>query len=177
MSKHNSVSRNRTWKFSHSLYTSILPDAASGLHPTSTIDPFVVFQRLFDKIFKEGPAPVFYIHLRVPRAAFDLCVACGRNGAALPDLPFAGFIQANSRVGLSCLQPWLDAKWTPLGSKLHSNTQYKAEFLPPDDAAFVYFLVRGEVPGEPALGVGGRKRKQLKAPTVGLRNVRLVLVT
>ena len=173
MSKHNSVSRNRTWKFSHSLYTSILPDAVSGLHPTSTIDPFVLFKRLFDILFKDDPLPVAYIHLRVSRAAFDLCVACGQSGAALPDLPFAGFIQATSLVGLSSLQPWLDAKWTPIGSKLHSNTQYKAEFLAPDDAAFVYFLVRGE----PALGVGGRKRKQPKASAVGFRNVRLVLET
>jgi hypothetical protein len=78
MSKHNSVSRSHTWKFSHSLYTSILPEARSGLHPTSTIDPFVLFKRLFDKLFKDGPLPIAYIHLRVSRAEFDLCVARGK---------------------------------------------------------------------------------------------------
>ena len=66
--------RCRTWNFSHTLYTSILPEATRGLHPTSTIDPFALIKSLFEKLFKEGPAPVFYIHLRVSRAAFDLCV-------------------------------------------------------------------------------------------------------
>ena len=162
MSRDNPVPRCRTWNFSHTLYTSILPEATRGLHPTSTIDPFVLIKSLFEKLFKEGPAPVFYIHLRVSRAAFDLCVSCGKTGAALPDLPFAGFIQARSLVGLSILQPWLDARWTPVGSKLHSDPQYRSQFLTPDDPSFVYFLVRGE----PALGVGGRKRKLPKAPEV-----------
>ena len=108
MSRDNPVPRCRTWNFSHTLYTSILPEATRGLHPTSTIDPFALIKSLFEKLFKEGPAPVFYIHLRVSRAAFDLCVSCGKTGAALPDLPFAGFIQARYAVGLSILQPWLD---------------------------------------------------------------------
>ena len=99
------------------------------------------FKRLFDKLFKDGPLPVAYIYLRVFLAAFDLCVACGQSGAALQDLPFAGFIQASSLVGLSCLQPWLDAEWIPVGSKLYSDPQYKAKFLAPDDAALVYFLL------------------------------------
>ena len=162
MSGDNSVRRFRTWKFSHTLYTSILPEARSGLHPTSTNDPFVLIKSLFDNLFKQGPEPVIYIHLRVSRAAYDLCVACGKNGAALPDLPFAGFIQARSLVGLSCLQPWLDALWTPVGSKLRCDPQYKDEFLEPDHAAFVYFLVLGE----PALGTGGRKRRNPKATPI-----------
>ena len=93
------------------------------MHPTSTIDPFVLFNGLFDKLFKDGPLPIAYIHLRVSRAEFDRCVACGQSGTTLPDLPFAGFIQATSLVGLSCLRPWLEAKWTPVGSKLHSDPQ------------------------------------------------------
>ncbi len=52
------------------------------------------------------------------------CVSCGKTGAALPDLPFAGFIQARSLVGLSILQAWLDTRWTPVGSKLHSDPRY-----------------------------------------------------
>jgi hypothetical protein len=96
--------------------------------------------------------------------AFDLCVSCGKTGAALPDLPFAGFIQASSLVGLSNLQAWLDARWTPVGSKLHSDPRYRREFLPPEDPSFVYFLVHGK----PALAVGGRPRKQPKAPAVTL---------
>ena len=150
MSRDTHVPRYRTWNFSHTLYTSILPEAARGLHPTSTIDPVVLIKSLFDKLFKGGPAPVAYIHLRVSRAAFDLCASCGKTGAALPDLPFAGFIQARSLVGLSSLQSWLDAKWTPVGSKLKDDKRYRDEFLAPDDAALVYFLVRRT----PALGVG-----------------------
>ncbi len=134
------------------------------MHPTSTIDPVVLIKSLFDKLFRGGPAPVAYIHLQVSRAAFDLCASCGKTGSALPDLPFAGFIQAGSLVGLSSLQSWLDAKWTPVGSKLKDNKRYRDEFLAPDDAVFVYFLVRGT----PALGVGGRRRKQPKAPAVTL---------
>ena len=34
MSGDNSVRRFRTWKFSLALYTSILPEAMSGLHPS-----------------------------------------------------------------------------------------------------------------------------------------------
>ena len=165
--------RFRTWKFSHTLYTSILPEARSGLHQTSTNDPFVLIKSLFDKLFKDGPEPVFYIHLRVSRAAYDLCVARGKNGAALPDLPFAGFIQASSLVGLSCLQPWLDALWTPVGSKLRKDPQYQDKFLAPDHATFVYFLVRGQ----PALGTGGRGRRNPKAPAVSLCDVQSVLLT
>jgi hypothetical protein len=63
------------------------------------------------------------------------------------------------------LQRWLDAIWTPVGSKLCSDPRYQKEFMEPTAktaAAFVYFLVRGE----PALGIGGRKRKQPKAPAV-----------
>ena len=162
MSRDTHVPRYRTWNFSHTLYTSILPEAARGLHPTSTIDPVVLIKSLFDKLFKGGPAPVAYIHLRVSRAAFDLCASCGKTGAALPDLPFAGFIQARSQIGLSSLQSWLDAKWSPVGSKLKDDKRYRDEFLTPDDAAFVYFLVRGT----PALGVGGRRRTQPKPPAV-----------
>jgi hypothetical protein len=165
MSRDNPVRRYRIWNLSHTQYTSILPEATSEFHPTSTIDPVVLIKNLFDKLFKEGPAPVAYIHLRVSRAAFDLCVSCGKTGAASSDLPFVGFIQAGSLVGLSILQPWLDAKWTPFGSKdskLKDDPRYRDEFLAPDDVAFVYFLVRGKS----ALVVGGRKRKQPKAPAV-----------
>ena len=115
MSRDNPVRRprHRVWSFSHTLCTSILPEATSGFHRTSTIDPVVLIHRLFDNLFKDCGRPVFYIHLRVTRAAFDLCVECGKTGAALPDLPFAGFIQAKSLLGLNNLQRWLDATWRP----------------------------------------------------------------
>ncbi len=140
--------RVRTWKFSHTLYTSILPEARSGLHPTSTIDPFVLINSFFDKLFQQGPEPVIYIHLRVSRAAYDLCVACGKNGAAaLPDLPFTGFIQASSTVSLSILRQWLDALWTPVGSKLRKDPQYQDEFLEPDACRVrVFPCTRGTCP-------------------------------
>jgi hypothetical protein len=120
---------------------------------------------MFHDLFKQGPETVFYIHLLVSREVFDHCVACRRSGSALPNLPFSGFVQATSAVRKTILQTWLDAIWTPVGSKLCSDPHYQKEFMEPTAktaAAFVYFLVRGE----PALGVGGRKRKQPKAPAV-----------
>jgi hypothetical protein len=164
MSRDNPVPRCRTWNFSHTLYISILPEATRGLHPTSTIDPFVLIKSLFEKLFKDGPAPVFYIHLRVSRAAFDLCVSWGKTGAALPDLPFAGFIQARSLVVLSIFQPWLDARWTPVWSKLHPDPRYRNEFLAPDDPSFVYILFRGE----PALGVRSLSTSALTGILAGI---------
>jgi hypothetical protein len=77
------VRRYRTGNFSHTLYTSIPPEAPRGLHPTSTVDPFVIIKSLLDKPFKDGPAHVVYIHLRVSRAVFDLCVSCWKTGAAI----------------------------------------------------------------------------------------------
>ena len=90
----------------------------------------------------------------VSGAAFDRCVSCGEIGAALPELPFAGFIQARSLVGRSILQPLLDAKWTPVGSRFFSNEQYRDEFMAPTDATdalFVYYFIRWES----ALGFAG----------------------
>ncbi len=78
------------------------------------------------------------------------------------DLPFAGFIQATSIVGLLILQRWLAAKWTPVGSKLCSDLPYLDKFLAPDDAAFMNFLVRRE----PARGLRqrrGRRRRRQRA--------------
>ena len=147
MSGDITLSRSRTWHFSHTLYTSLKPEAARGLSPTSSIDPWDFIKRMFHDLFEQGPATVFYIHLRVSRQAFDHCVACGKSGSALPDLPFSGFIQATSTVRKTILQRWLDAIWTPVGSKLCSDPQYREEFMEPaakTAAAFVHFLVRGE---------------------------------
>jgi hypothetical protein len=144
MSRDNPVRRCRTWNFSHTLYTSILPEATRGVHPTSTIDPVVLIKSLFDKLFKEGPAPVAYIHLRVSRATFDLCVSCEKTGAALPDLLpfFAGFNQAGSLVGLSILQPRIDAKWTSVGSRLKDDPRFRADskFFPSFPTFFRHFF-------------------------------------
>jgi hypothetical protein len=120
---------------------------------------------MFHELFKQGPETVIYIHLRVSREAFNDCVACGRSGSALPNLPFSGFIQATSTVHKTILQRWLDAIWTPVSSKLCSDPQYRKEFVEPTAktaAAFVNFLVRGK----PALGTGGRRRNQPTAPAV-----------
>ena len=184
MSSDSPVGRFRTWRFSHILYTSLLPEAASGLGPRCpSINPWDIIKRQFDKLFKTHKRPecVVYIDLRVSRSAFDNCVSCGRAGAPLPDLPFGGYIQAGTTVGLSILQKWLDAKWTPLGCKLCSSKQYREEFIAPDDstaAAFVYFLVHGNA----ALETGGRpskgKRPPRRPPAVTfLRHVRPVLMS
>ena len=205
MSSDKTVTRSRTWRFSHTLYTCVKPDAGRGLCPTSSIDPWDFIKRMLDDLFNDGPPAVAYIHLRVSRADYDRCVACGRSGTALPNLPFTGFMQAvaewswrtypaplgaggvgsipanpdalnvpsfrrrrfemklspfmqaKSAVRQSLLQVWLDAVWTPVGSKLCSDPQYRREFMEPTDAAaFVYFLVRGK----PALDKAGRKKKQ-----------------
>jgi hypothetical protein len=97
MSGDMTVSRSRTWHFSHTLYTSLKPEAVLWLQ-TSSIDPWDFIKLMFIDLFKQGPEAVFYIHLRVSREAFNHCVACGRSDSALPDLPFSGFIQATSTV-------------------------------------------------------------------------------
>ena len=80
-------------------------------------------------------------------------------------VPFTGYILAKSTAGLFILQRWLDTMWTPVRSKLCSDTKYLNEsFIAPHDAtaaAFVYFLVCGV----PALGTGSRRRRS-KAPAV-----------
>jgi hypothetical protein len=87
------------------------------------------------------PPTVVYIHVRVSRAAFDRFVACGRSVfkfdsvVALPNLPFTGFIQANSVVCLSRLQAWLDSIWSPVVSKLCSNPQYRKPIITDAGAA------------------------------------------
>jgi hypothetical protein len=165
MSGDMTVTRSRTWHFSHTLYTSLKPEAVRGLRNRS-IDPRDIINHMFIDLFKQGPDPaaVSYIHLRVSREAFDHCVACGRSGSALPNLPFTGFIQAKSAVRKTILQTWLNAFWTPVGSKLSSAPQYRDEFMEPTHAAFVYFLVRGV----PALGTAGRRRRSMHptAPAV-----------
>ena len=80
MSGDMTVSRSRTWHFSHTLYTSLKPEAVRGLR-ISSIDPRDFIKLMFIDLFKQGPEAVFYIHLRVSRSreAFNHCVACGRE--------------------------------------------------------------------------------------------------
>ncbi len=185
MSRDNSVRRCRTWKFSHTLYTSILPEERSGLNPASTIDPFVLIEIFSTNFSSKALNPSSTSICESPARLTSFVFHAGK---LVPQLPLCqifhlrpnyggnmGFIQTSSTVsrGLSILQPWLDALWTPVGSKLRCDHQYLDEFLAPDDAAFVYFLIRGE----PALGTGGRGRRKPKAPAVSLRDVRSVLVT
>ena len=92
MSGDITVRHSRTRHFSHTLFTSLNPEAARGLSPTSSIDPWDFIKRMFDDLFKQGPEADLYIHLRVSREAFDHCVACGRSDSALPNLPFSGFV-------------------------------------------------------------------------------------
>jgi hypothetical protein len=124
MSGDITVRRSRTWHFSHTLFTSLNPEAARGLSPTCSIDPWDFIKRMFDDLFKQGPEADLYIHLRVSREAFDHCVACGRSDSALPNLSFLGFVQATSTIRKTILQRWLDAIWTFIGSKLYCNPQW-----------------------------------------------------
>ena len=132
------------------------------MHPTSTIDPSE------NKNSSQALNPSSTSIRESPEWSSIIvshATSCERAGAALPDCPFTGYIQARTTVGLSILQLWLDAKWTPVGSKLHSVTQYRFQFLAHDiatAAAFVYFLVRRK----PALGIGGGRRMQPKDPEV-----------
>ncbi len=123
MSSDKTETRSRTWHFSHTLYTSVKPDAAHGLCPTSSIGPWDLIKRKLDELFRDGPQSVFYIHLPVSRAAFDHCIACGRSGTALPNLPFTGFIQASGDASSCALRSMLvcgvihgllvPRQWTP----------------------------------------------------------------
>ena len=103
MSELKSVCRSCTWYVSHTLYASLQPDAALQLRPPSTVPPLTLFWNLFHTLFERGPDAVFYIHVRVSRAEFDQCVACGSSGSALPDLPFPAVIQASSALYLAKL--------------------------------------------------------------------------
>jgi hypothetical protein len=155
MSGEKTVSRSRTWRFSNTLYTSLKPEAARGFCPTSSIDPWDFIKRMFHELFKQRPETVVYIHFPISREALDHCVACGKSGSALPNRPYSGFIQATSTVCKTILQRCLDAIWTPVGSKLCSDPQYRKEFVEPTAktaATFMYFLVRWK----PALGTGRR---------------------
>ena len=83
-------------------------------------DPFVPIKSLFDKLFKQGPEPVIYIHLRVSHTAYELCVSCGKAGAAsaaLPDLPFTGVIWASFRpaLPLAAAYQFCNHGWTHCG--------------------------------------------------------------
>ena len=105
---------------------------------------------------------------------FDHCVSCVRVSAALPDLPFAGYIQAKSTVDIANLQRWLVAKWTPVGSKLCSNGQILEdldEFIAPSDStASCIFLCT--CPRD------GRKEETTQGPhSKLLRNIHSVLVS
>ena len=145
MSGDITLSRSRTWHFSHTLYTSLRPEAARGLSPTSSIDPWDFIKHMFHDLFEQGPATVSYIHLRVSRQAFDHCVACGKSGSALPDLPFSGFIHG----------------WTPSGlpSVLNCvpihNTGKNSLSLPPRQLPrSCIFLFAGNLPPGSAEGEG-----------------------
>ena len=152
--------RYRTWHFSHILHTSLCTGASFALGPQSLTDPWYAIRYLFQRLILTDRKPecVVYIHLRVSRAAFDNCVSCGKACAPLPDLPFTGYMQADSAVDLSRLSSWLDFTWEPVGSKLSSHPPYQEDFEKPDSAtaaAFVYYPLHGVA----ALGKGGRRAK------------------
>ena len=163
-------SRRKTWRFSDILHTSVIPQASSGLAPSTTINPVDIILNLFQNLFltQGKPECVVYIHLRVSRAAFDNCVSCGKASVALPDLPFTGYMQANTIIERNLLIKWVDIEWDPVGGKLSSHGPYREDFLEPSQetaAAFVYFRVHGVA----AVGKGGRKAKGgglPKAPAV-----------
>ncbi len=80
-------------------------------------DPFVPIKSLFDKLFKQGPEPNIFIHLRVSRTAYELCVSCRKTELLLcqifhsrasfrPALPLAydyGWTQRGLPTGQNCV--------------------------------------------------------------------------
>ena len=160
MSSASHRDRFRTWSFSHILHTSLHPQASSGLAPSTTINPEDIILSLLKNMFKiqEKPECVIYIHLRVSRAAFDNCVSCGKASTPLPDLPFTGYMQADSAMELNRLIKWLNIQWDPVGGSLRSHGPYREDFLEPSletAAAFVYFPVHGVA----AVAKSGRRPK------------------
>ena len=55
MSGDMTVTRSRTWHFSHTLYTSLKPEAVRGLR-TCSIDPWDFIKHMFIDLFKQGSA-------------------------------------------------------------------------------------------------------------------------
>jgi hypothetical protein len=63
MSSNTPVRCFRTWHLSHTLYTYLLPEEASGLHLICTGDPWGIIKRQFDKLF-QPPESYCSRHLR-----------------------------------------------------------------------------------------------------------------
>ncbi len=98
------------------------------------------------------------IELPVPWATIDTFWSNWRTKTTLPDLSYAGYIQAPAKIAQDGLLPWLDAKWGRANGKLVSHDPYRNGFLAPDPAtaaAFVYIRLLGEL----AQGKGGRPAK------------------
>ena len=148
----------RTWKFTHTLRTS-LNSSASGSFASTTLSSYASAKQLLVSLLTQHkPSQITSIQLRVPRTTIDACVSNARAKSRLPDLPLEGYIQAPQKIDRKSLMPWFDAKWERVGGKLNAHKTYLTGFLAPDEdtsAAFVYF----QILGEPALSKGGRPRK------------------
>ena len=110
--------RFRTWKFSHTLHTS-LNSSASGSFASSTLISYAsvhaytaalhasVKQLLVSLLTQHKPSQIISIELRVPRTTIDACVSNARANSRLPDLPLEGYIQASNKIDHHSLKSWI----------------------------------------------------------------------
>ena len=161
--------RFRTWKFSHTLHTSLDSSASRSFASSMLISYESVGahiaalqaslkQLLVSLLAQHKPSQITSIELRVPRTTINACVSNARSMSSLPDLPLEGYIQATTKINHHSLKSWIDATWERVGGKLNAHQPYLKDFLAPDEdtlAAYVYFQLHGE----PALSKGGRPRK------------------
>ena len=149
----------RTWKFTHTLRTS-LNSSASGSFASTTLSSYASAKQLLVSLLTQHkPSQITSIQLRVPSTTIDACVSNARAKSRLPDLPLEGYIQAShAKIDYHSLKSWIDATWERVGGKLNDHKPYLTGFLAPDEdtsAAYVYF----QMLGEPALRKGGRPCK------------------
>ena len=134
----------RTWKFSHTLHTS-LDSSASQSFASSMLSSYAsvgeytaalmasLKQLLVSLLAQHKPSQITSIELRVPRTTINACVSNARDKSRLPDLPLEGYIQASNKIDHDSLKSWIDATWERVGGKLIAHQPYLKDFLAPDE--------------------------------------------
>ena len=124
--------RFRTWKFSHTLHTS-LDSSASRSFASSMLSSYAsapaytaalqasLKQLLVSLLAQHKPSQITSIQLRVPCTTITACVSNARANSCLPDLPLEGYIKAQTMIDHHSLKSWIDGDLTPRGNTPVAN--------------------------------------------------------